>query len=994
MILRRLIRATVIVLALAALSLHAQEEDYASSFKVVNAQEREVLRGVLAEPVPVGVPDEVLAEHFQKKRNAADRLGEFEAREKVYQQWAQALPDSFLPKHLLAGLLEARGDFGAALPLRHEVLKLTKTEQDKAYYRQVLASTLFAASRFDEARQVNEQVRASLPALKAKYTKPLSLQYLLRTESAVLELDAQLQRKYGHWPEAVASATEAVDVAREALRTLRSVPSSGDGAALNRARIVVASLGTRMGTRTATLLEARRFGEAENSLREFARLSREEELPPIYLSSINRFAGSLSLNQRQFIRSEEFFRKADKVFEDLGYPQLHRNRMWVAQFDLAALIGQRRWDAALKELDRLDAAAGNDPVQQRRVRLQFERGLVYLGAGVRTEEAATLFAELLGSVGRRFPEHHFYIAQAQGLRGVALWRTGTPQNKTQATALLQGAVRDYMLPDNLEYESLGVRKDVRDLVFSTYLDAMFQGPSAGAMDAMTPADWVRGGLVQEAISDAAVRSAAVDPNLNDLVRQDQNAKNEMEALRNYLAGEDENSSSALPETAARMRERITALESVRLGLQKEIRRRFPDYDRLVHPNPATTDDITKALAPDEALIMLQPTAAAVYAWAVAADGSHTAVRVPWEGAALAAKVRSLRKTLDFSEMGSRMTSFDAKSSAEIYQQLLKPLEPTFAGKKHLVIAAGGALGQIPFGLLLTQPTASAGADAPWLIRRYAVTHVPSLGSWLSIQKLARSKPAAEALIAWGDPQFSTAKGPAAKPATTRHVTLTRAAVASDLEQAPAGALRYGDIPELPETRDELLSIARALRADSLSDLHLGAQATKTSVLQSNASGELVRKRVVAFATHGLMAGDLPHLTQPALALAAAGASDGNPLSALLGLDEVLNLKLNADWVVLSACNTAAADGKGDEALSGLARGFFYAGSRSLLVTHWAVESESAKELTSRTMQHYAASAQERKAESLRQAMIEVMAMPQFQHPAFWAPYALVGDGGR
>ena len=99
-------------------------------------------------------------------------------------------------------------------------------------------------------------------------------------------------------------------------------------------------------------------------------------------------------------------------------------------------------------------------------------------------------------------------------------------------------------------------------------------------------------------------------------------------------------------------------------------------------------------------------------------------------------------------------------------------------------------------------------------------------------------------------------------------------------------------------------------------------------------------------------------------------------------------------MVLSACNTAAADGKAEEALSGLARGFFYAGSRSLLVTHWAVESESAKALTTATFAHYSANPNAPKAESLKQAMLKVMAMPQYGHPAYWAPYALVGDGGR
>ncbi|MEY4364590.1 MAG: hypothetical protein RLZZ24_1942, partial [Pseudomonadota bacterium] len=125
----------------------------------------------------------------------------------------------------------------------------------------------------------------------------------------------------------------------------------------------------------------------------------------------------------------------------------------------------------------------------------------------------------------------------------------------------------------------------------------------------------------------------------------------------------------------------------------------------------------------------------------------------------------------------------------------------------------------------------------------------------------------------------------------------------------------------------------------------------------------------------------------------AASSDPNG-SPLLTLEDVMGLRLNADWVVLSACNTAGADGKVEEALSGLARGFFYAGSRSLLVTHWSVESESAMMLTTRTFEAYKKNSKMRRADALRQAMLETMRTPAYAHPAFWAPYALVGEGGR
>jgi len=293
-----------------------------------------------------------------------------------------------------------------------------------------------------------------------------------------------------------------------------------------------------------------------------------------------------------------------------------------------------------------------------------------------------------------------------------------------------------------------------------------------------------------------------------------------------------------------------------------------------------------------------------------------------------------------------------------------------------------------------------------LIRQVSIVQVPSLSSWQALKSLARAPSASQPFAGWADPVFDlqSAQAPVAPVAGTRRVTFTRAVAAAAAPatgdgadiviSGNASAVKYATIPTLPDTRDELLSIAAALKANPGQDLLMGARATRESVLTASRSGALLNKRVLAFATHGLMAGDLPSLMQPALALAATGREDQEPLSALLTLEDVLTLKLNADWVVLSACNSAAEDGRGDEVLSGLARGFFYAGSRSLLVTHWSVESESARLLTTETFNHYTANPGAPKAESLRQAMLKVMSQPQYQHPAFWAPYSLVGDGGR
>jgi CHAT domain-containing protein len=166
--------------------------------------------------------------------------------------------------------------------------------------------------------------------------------------------------------------------------------------------------------------------------------------------------------------------------------------------------------------------------------------------------------------------------------------------------------------------------------------------------------------------------------------------------------------------------------------------------------------------------------------------------------------------------------------------------------------------------------------------------------------------------------------------------------------------------------------------------------------------DLSDRRVVMFATHGLVPGDLNGLTQPALALTTPDLAGGNG-DGLLTMDEILSLKLNADWVVLSACNTAAGEGAGSEAVSGLGRAFFYAGARALLVSNWPVETVAARKLMVDLFSRQVADPALSKSEALRQAMLALSSGPgandtktgkpvfSYAHPLFWAPFIVVGD---
>jgi CHAT domain-containing protein len=278
----------------------------------------------------------------------------------------------------------------------------------------------------------------------------------------------------------------------------------------------------------------------------------------------------------------------------------------------------------------------------------------------------------------------------------------------------------------------------------------------------------------------------------------------------------------------------------------------------------------------------------------------------------------------------------------------------------------------------------------------------------SALRTLRNAPAVTAkrdhLIGFGDPLFNSDQAKeTATEAAVQVASLVTRSLPIRMRAAPRTAsvdsAEIAQLPRLPDTADELKSIAAALEADPAKVLHLGKNAN-----EKNVKGlDLSRFRVVVFATHGLVPGELNGLTQPALALTAPNVADIDG-DGLLTVEEILQLRLNADWVVLSACNTGSGAGAGAEAASGLGRAFFYAGTRALLITNWSVHSASARELVSELFQRQGAGAAMTRAEALRQASMALVDGPGFTdaagktlfsygHPIFWAPYSILGDGG-
>lgn len=681
-----------------------------------------------------------------------------------------------------------------------------------------------------------------------------------------------------------------------------------------------------------------------------------------------------------------------------------RNTAW--RHLARARAGQARWaDAAAAYEQGRKGFSGEETAAERLAFGELNWGLALVRLG-RPAEAVQILepaharaTELLGDEATSVAMLRACLAIARGkLRqwpeAIALFRRSIP-------VLLASGARE---GERTPAAALDLRRMLEgyvEFLFDLPADAVPAGLDP-AGESLRAADVARGQSVNDAISRSTARLAASDPAVAELTRREQDLEQEIRSHQGALAAQanlapGERSAVAIAEA----RERVARKRQERRSVQEEIRRRFPRYSELVNPSPTSVDDVRRALAPGEAFLAVLTTETRSFAWAFSRDGRMLTHGTELAEGRVAKAVATLRAALELGDDG-RLRPFPLGEAHRLYVALLEPVAPAWVGSHTLIAATSGALAQLPLSLLPTEEAASTAQPlnedyrrAPWLARRIALSYVPTANA---LVRLRDSPPAARdrrPLTGFGDPLFAPGSQPVASAATrgprVRSLAIARVNRGAD---APAEIpwTEYARLSPLPDTRDELLAVARVLGAREEGDLHFGASASRARVLAT----PLADRRVVMFATHGLVPGDLPGLEQPALALAAP--SDGAQ-SPLLTLEDVVSLKLDADMVVLSACNTAAAEGEGAEAISGLGRGFFYAGSRSVLVTHWPVETVSARLLTTGLFARVAADAGLSRARALNASMLSLVDSPPaggvaYAHPLFWAPFVLVGDPGR
>lgn len=973
----------------------ASDEDTGSAPASGAANWREIADA----PPPAGIAGGQLAVFLNRRAQANQRIGRTSQMLDDTRRAASLAREAGHPQagpihHVLALREWNVGRPEAAFAALEEGLKLARaTSNILALHRERIAFLTSLGRRAEATRALAAMTRVAEPALKG--TGPFIDLYRARYDAARGAV-ANVHGRYREAEPLWRSAADAAQRMREKAiaRTLPGVNNASLAGvyALEtlRAQGWIAHAQLRLGRMTQA--EATERQALDDSLRSFG---------PWATHTSHRLIdfGKVIVAQGRLDEGEQIFRL---VWRILDRNQIAPAAILRLQTDVEvanALALKRDYRGARQIYDRMVAALREQGGQADRF---LNRNPLYGLTLLETNASAAAIPALTTAYGSRatiFGPNAPTAAIARALRAEAHSRSGDAAAAGEDFRAALPALRGAIGP--VGDEEVSALERMRRIALDNAIDFLGGRGGADGVVALAAADSFGSLGVQSAIQALAARSGDVDAATRDLLREEQDIGIQIGVLERQLVDGLARRGGSDAATTREIQGDLTSLRQDRQRMRAEIVRRSPQLQRLERNAGLDVPRLASALRDKEIAIAIHTGPRNTHVWAINRGGVVGYHRAAIGIAAMSEQVGRLRRALDVDESIGTLRDvrpYDVVAAQRLYAALIEPVRASWGNAETLIASVSGPLSSLPLGVLVTKSTPALTPIAgqaffaeyrgvPFLAREMAIAHVPSLSAFLALRELRDGAADRRAFLAFADPVFAAqsaaavAEGPVLRRASFRSSTRSSATLA--------------DLPPLPDTAEEARAIAAVLGASPDRDLFLGSRASETSVRAL----DMRNWRVVMFATHGLLAGDLDGLSEPALALARSG--DGG--DGLLTVGKIMTLRLDADWVVLSACNTAGPQGAGGEALSGVSRAFLYAGARSLLVTHWPVETTAARNFTVELFKRQASGDASRGA-AMRAVSEDMIArlgstdaggrmVFSYAHPLFWAPFAFVGDPG-
>jgi len=609
----------------------------------------------------------------------------------------------------------------------------------------------------------------------------------------------------------------------------------------------------------------------------------------------------------------------------------------------------------------------------------------------------------------------------RGYRGLGetLWKSGKAE---EAVAHYKKAVD---VIDQLYHFTKGLKEEERSsmigeksFVYKEFIELLLElhrkQPTKGYdKEAFVVSEKSKSRTFQELMAKAGAKIAfAGDETFKKMTKREQQLIIEVTNFKNLLTQElIKREKQRKQEVIDSLKAQLAKSENSLNDLEKEIEAKYPRYADLKRPKTLTAEEHQDILKPDETVISYAVGKDKVAAFVITKK-NFKLIEIDMKREDLSKLVKNFRKGLEDISTLDELEKFDPEVAYKLYQQLFAPITSELKGVTKLYLSADDVLYTLPFEALVDKEIDNKSFREArrkgrnrevaylteyntlhYLIDTYTITYLPSASVLRSLRKFEKpgygrwTKP----LIAFADPIFSQeerkedVKDKDLKPKGVSQET----ALSLQILRRSTGSEK---LERLKESAQEAEAISKELKSKK-KDIYLRERATEENIYKTN----LKESRYILFSTHGLLGGDFSGVAEPALALTLIDNPPGR--DGFLTMSEVLGLDLNSELILLSACNTS---GKGDktgsgEGFVGLTRSFMYAGSKSLLVTHWSVESEAARDLmvdTFRNMNKEAKPEALRKAKLSMKRSIRQMGKEKvsLSHPFFWAPFVLVGEG--
>lgn len=564
-------------------------------------------------------------------------------------------------------------------------------------------------------------------------------------------------------------------------------------------------------------------------------------------------------------------------------------------------------------------------------------------------------------------------AEAALIHAAELMRAGRPG---AALSICQRAVR------TLVSIGAGTSPELMAPCLDAYAGGgTFGSGSANRADMFLAAQVAQGTITSHQIAQAsaALVENARDPRIGAALKKRDQLQREVDRI--YRALDTIGVATATGragEQVAQLQQLADQTQAALVQAEAEVRTLSPNYGQLVQ-DVVPASAVFAALHPNEAFIAIFLSRDSGWVFALR-NGTIALAKIDGGIDKVGPLVTAIRTSIEKTEANA-LPTFDIADARRLYDLTLGGVAAELQGASSLVIAPTGPLLSLPFEVLLTGP-ADLGklAEAPWLVRRATITHVPAPTNFVSLRKVANTSAATKPWFGFGD---------------FRPVSMGQAQASFPVGPCGDSGRLLAALPALPGAVKELDN-ARAVLNAPPSDELTGDAFTAEQVLKM----PLKDYRVLHFAAHALLPTDLRCQTEAAIVTSPPpGSADAK--GALLSASKLLGLDLDANLVILSACNSGGPGGGAGESLSGLARSFFFAKARSLLVTHWEVSDQVAALLVVLTINDMKEKPGEGVTGALREAQLSLLdraatgKLPaEIAHPFFWAPFAVIGDGGE